>query len=231
MDETGSPGNQTMYRGIIRYLLYLTASRPAIAFSVGLCANFQSNPKESHLKAAKRILRYLKGTRDLVLYYPSGDSFNLIGYADAVYVGYLVDRKSTSEMAHFLGSCLISWGTRKQNSVALLIADAEYVAVTSCCAQFLWIKQQLEDFGVLTESVPLVCDNTSALNMAKNPVQHKRTKHINMRHHFLRDNVEKGLICMKFYSTEEQIADIFTKALSREQFERNRVKLGLLKPN
>ncbi|XP_070022946.1 secreted RxLR effector protein 161-like [Nicotiana sylvestris] len=134
MDETGSPMNQTMYRSIIGSLLYLTANRPDIIFSVGLCARFQSNPKESHLKATKRILRYLKGTHDLVLYYPSGDSFNLIKYADADYAGYLVDKKRTYGMAHFLGSCLISWGTRKQNSVALSTAEAEYVAAVSCCA-------------------------------------------------------------------------------------------------
>ncbi|XP_070047103.1 secreted RxLR effector protein 161-like [Nicotiana tomentosiformis] len=145
MDKPGSPVNETMYRGIIESLLYVTASRPDIIFSVGLCARFQSNPKESHLKTAKRILRYLKGTQDLVLYYPSGDNFDLIGYADADYAGYMVDRKSTSGMAHSLGSCLISWGTRKQNSVALSTAEDEYVAVTSCCAQLLWIKQQLED--------------------------------------------------------------------------------------
>nr|XP_016439335.1 PREDICTED: uncharacterized mitochondrial protein AtMg00810-like [Nicotiana tabacum] len=125
MDEHGSPVNETMYRGIIGSLLYLIASRPDIVFSVGLCARFQSNPKESHPKTAKRILRYLKGTQDLVLYYPSGDNFDLIGYADADYAGYLVDRKSTSGMAHFLGSCLISWGTRKQNSMDLSTAEAE----------------------------------------------------------------------------------------------------------
>ncbi|XP_070006053.1 secreted RxLR effector protein 161-like [Nicotiana sylvestris] len=108
MDELGSPINQTMYRGIIGSILYLTASRSNIVFNVGLYARFQSNPKESHLKAAKRILRYLKGTQDLVLYYPSGDNFDLVGYADADYAGYLVDRKSTFGMAHFLGSCIIS---------------------------------------------------------------------------------------------------------------------------
>ncbi|XP_070005331.1 secreted RxLR effector protein 161-like [Nicotiana sylvestris] len=183
MDETGSPMNQTMYSGIIGSLLYLTTSRPNIIFGMGLCARFQSNPKESHLKAAKRILRYLKGTQDLVLYYPSGDNFNLIRYANADYAGYLVDRKNTSGMAHFLGSCLISWRTRKQNSMALSTAKTVYVAAVSCCAQLLWIKQQLEDFGVLTESVPLLCDNTSALNMAKNPVQHKKTKHIDVNTH------------------------------------------------
>ncbi|XP_070014780.1 secreted RxLR effector protein 161-like [Nicotiana sylvestris] len=121
MDETGSPVNQKMYRGIIGSLLYLTASRPDIVFSMGLCARFQSNPKESHLKDAKRILRYLKVTQDLELYYSSGVSFSLIGYADADYASYL--------------------GTRKQNSVALSTAEAEYVAAVSCCAQLLWIKQ------------------------------------------------------------------------------------------
>ncbi|XP_075076676.1 uncharacterized protein LOC142163302 [Nicotiana tabacum] len=144
---------------------------------------------------------------------------------------FLGIQESTSGLAHFLGSCLISWGTMKQNSVALSIVEAEYVATSSCCGQLLWIKQQLEDFGVFNNCVPLLCDNTSTVNMTKNPIQHKRTKHIDVRYHFLRDNVEKGLICMKFCNTEDQIIDIFMKALSREHFERNRVNLGLLKPN
>ncbi|XP_070020712.1 secreted RxLR effector protein 161-like [Nicotiana sylvestris] len=131
MDESGSFVNQTMYRGIIGSLLYLNASRPYVVFSVGLCARFQSNPKESHLKAAKKILRYLKATQVLVLYYTSGDNFNLIGYVDDDYAGYRVDRKSTSGMAHFLGSCLILWGTRKQKSVSLSIAKAKYAATSS----------------------------------------------------------------------------------------------------
>ncbi|XP_075101637.1 secreted RxLR effector protein 161-like [Nicotiana tabacum] len=131
MDEAGTHVNETMYRGIIGSLLYLTSNRPDIVFSMGLCTRFQSSPKEPHLKAAKSILRYVKGTQDTVLYYPSGDNFDLIGYADADYAGYLLDRKSTSGMAHFLGSYLISWGTKKQNSVALSIAEAEYVATAS----------------------------------------------------------------------------------------------------
>ncbi|XP_019252800.1 PREDICTED: uncharacterized protein LOC109231604 [Nicotiana attenuata] len=117
--------------GIIGSLLYLTASRPDIVFSVGLHARFQSNPEESHLKAAKRILRYYKGTQNLVLYYPSGGNFNLIGYADTDCAGYLVDRKNTSGMAHFLESCFISWGTKKKNSVALSTAEEEYDAAAS----------------------------------------------------------------------------------------------------
>jgi len=99
---------QKLYRGMIGSLLYLTASTPDIVFSVGLCARFQTNPKESYLQAVKRILRYLKGTTDLGLWYPKGTNFGLVGYADVDYAGYLVDRKSTTGMAHFLGSCLIS---------------------------------------------------------------------------------------------------------------------------
>ena len=139
--------------------------------------------------------------------------------------------KALQEWSHFLGSCLISWGSKKQNSVALSTAEAEYVAAASCCAQLLWIKQQLSDFGLKIEQVPIFCDNTSAINIAKIPVQHKRTKHIDIRHHFLRDNVEKGLISMNFCTTEEQTADIFTKALAREHFERNRLELGMMKIN
>ncbi|XP_070007011.1 secreted RxLR effector protein 161-like [Nicotiana sylvestris] len=140
MDESGSSMNQTMYRGIIGSLLYLTASRLDNVFSMGLCARFQSNPKESHLKVSIRIPRYLKGTQDPILYYTSGDNFNLIGYADADYADYLVDRKSTSGIAHFLVSCLISWGTRKRNSVAFSTVEVEYIVAASCCAQPLWIK-------------------------------------------------------------------------------------------
>ncbi|XP_070050159.1 secreted RxLR effector protein 161-like [Nicotiana tomentosiformis] len=140
MDELGSSVDQKLYRGMIGSLLYLAASRPDIVFNVGRCARFQANPKESHLTAVKRILRYLKGTTDLCLLYPKGSNFNLVRYADADYAGFFVDRKSTSGMAHFLGSCLVSLATKKQNFVALSTAEAEYVAAASCCAQLLWIK-------------------------------------------------------------------------------------------
>ena len=134
-DEFDSLVNQTIYRGIIGSLLYLTASRLDIVYSVGMCARFQACPRNSHLKAAKLILRYLKKTGDLILFYPASDSFDLVGFADVDFAGYQVDKKSTFGMTHFLGSLLISWGTKKQNSVALSTAEAEYVATTPCCAQ------------------------------------------------------------------------------------------------
>ena len=122
-------------------------------------------------------------------------------------------------MTHFLGSSLIFWGTKKQNSVALSIAEAEYVAAAACCSQLLWIKQHLEDFDINIKAISLMCDNTIAVSMGKNPIHCKRTKHINVRHHFLRDHVEKGNIVLTYCLTEEHIADIFTKALNKNQFD------------
>ncbi|RVW94187.1 Retrovirus-related Pol polyprotein from transposon RE1 [Vitis vinifera] len=128
-DEKGKSINSTMYKGMIGSLLYLTASRPDIMCSVCLCARFQSCPKESHLSARKRILRYLKGTIDIGLWYPKGDNFELIGFSDVDFTGCKVERKSTSGTCHFLGHSLVSWYSKKQNSVALSTAKAEYIVV------------------------------------------------------------------------------------------------------
>ncbi|XP_070007767.1 secreted RxLR effector protein 161-like [Nicotiana sylvestris] len=176
IDEPGSSVDQKLYRRMIGSLLYLTASRPEIVFSIGLCARFQENPKKSHLTTVKRILRYLKGTTDLCLWYPKGSNFNLVGYANANYACFLVYRKRTLGMTHFLGSCLVSWATKKQNLVALSTIEAEYVVAASYCARLLWIKQQLMDFGIEVGCIPIICNNTSAISMTKNPVHHKRTK-------------------------------------------------------
>ena len=220
--------NETIYRGMIGSLMYLTASRPDILFATSLCACFQSDPRECHLTMVKRIFRYLKGTTNLCLYYPKFSNFDVLGYTDADYAGYLVDRKSTSGMAQFVGPCLVTWGSRKQQSIALSTTEAEYIAAAACCAQLLWLKQQLEDFQVKLPVMEIKCDNTSAINVSKNPVHHSRTKHIDVRHHFLRDHVEKGNVVLNHVCTQDQVADIFTKGLSREPFERLRVMLGLI---
>ncbi|KAL6313411.1 hypothetical protein AAG906_001125 [Vitis piasezkii] len=127
-DEKGKSINSTMYRGMISSLLYLTASRPNIMYSVCLCARFQSCPKESHLSVIKRILRYLKGTMDIGLWYPKGDNFELIGFSNADFASCKVEKKSTSGTCHFLGHSLVSWHSKKQNLVALSTAEAEYIA-------------------------------------------------------------------------------------------------------
>ncbi|XP_022865973.1 uncharacterized protein LOC111385792 [Olea europaea var. sylvestris] len=127
-DDQGTSVDITKYRGMIESLLYLIASRPDIMFSVCLCARFQSNPKESHLSAVKRIFCYLSGARTLGLWYPKGTHIDLINYLDADWAGCNVDRKSTSENYHFLGFTLVSWSSKKQNSVALSTAEGEYIS-------------------------------------------------------------------------------------------------------
>ena len=201
-DDEGKCVDLKYYRGMIGSLLYLTASRPDIMFSVCLCARYQSNPKESHLNAVKRILRYLNGTQTIGLWYSKDSQINLLGYSDADFAGCKLDRKSTSGTCQFLGVNLISWFSKKQNSVALSTAEAEYIAVGSCCAQILWIKQQLEDFGIKLNETPIKCDNTSAINLSKNPIQHSRSKHIEIRHHFIREHVQNKNIILEYVCTE-----------------------------
>ena len=145
-----------------------------ILFLVLVCVPvFSLKTKETHLKAVKRILSYLKHTPDLALWYPRGCNFDLVGYANVDYVGFLVDRKSTSGMAHFLGPCLVSQATKKQHSVAMSIAEVEYVAAISCCAQLLWIRQQLKDFCVDTRSIPIVVTIQLQLTLPKTHVDIK----------------------------------------------------------
>ena len=164
-------------------------SRPDIIFVVCLCARFQSCPKESHLHAVKRIFKYLLGTINLGLWYPRNVEFKLVGYSDADFAS-LLDRKSTSGTCQFHGSSLISWFSKKQNSVSLSTTEAEYIAVASCCAKILWIKQTLCDFRLKFDSVPIFYDNTRAINLTKNPIDHSRIKHIDIRHHFIREQVQ-----------------------------------------
>ncbi|XP_073526495.1 uncharacterized protein [Phyllobates terribilis] len=139
-DHNEPKANETLCRGMVGSLMYLTASRLDIFFAASLCARFQFDPRESHVAIIKRILRYLKGTDNLCLWYPKNCDFTLVGYTDSNYAGYVVDRKSTSGMAQFLGPCLVTWGSLKQNSLVVSTTEAEYIAADFCCAQLLWLK-------------------------------------------------------------------------------------------
>ena len=137
LDPKGKKVNEKLYRSLIGSLLYLTASRPDILFVVCLCARFQSAPTELHLKTVKRIFKYIACTSKIGIWYPKNKKFELLGYLDADYVGCKLDRKSTSGTCQFLGDKLISWSSKKQNSVALSTAEAEYISIGNCCAQIL----------------------------------------------------------------------------------------------
>jgi hypothetical protein len=175
-DASSNMVDQKMYWSMIESLLYVTASRPDVMFSVCMCARFQASPRESHLKATKRILRYLKHTQNIGLWYPKGAKLELIDYSDSNYAGCKVERRSTSGTCQLLERPLVSWSSKKQNSVALSIAKAEYITVGSCCAQILWMKTTLNDFEIKFKQVPLLCYNESAVKLTNNPVQHAKTK-------------------------------------------------------
>ncbi|KAK0593555.1 hypothetical protein LWI29_006532 [Acer saccharum] len=217
-DASGKDVEQSLYRGMIGSLLYLTASRPNICFSVGVCARYQANPKESHLVTVKRIIRFVNGTSNHGIWYSFDTNPSLVGFSDADWAGNCDDRKSTSGGCFFLGNNLVSWFCKKQNSISLSTAEAEYIAVGSACTQLIWMKQILADYGLEQGTLTLFCDNMSAINISKNLVQHFRTKHIDIRHNFIRELVESKTIALEHVGANDQLADLFTKPLDTLRF-------------
>ncbi|GJS30004.1 retrovirus-related pol polyprotein from transposon TNT 1-94 [Tanacetum coccineum] len=218
-DLSGEPVDQTDYRSKIGSLMYLTSSRPDIVQAVCYCARYQARPTEKHLKEVKRIFRYLRGTIHMGLWYPKGSGFELTAFSDADHAGCLDTRKSTSGGIQFLGDKLVSWMSKKQDCTAMSSAEAEYVALSASCAQVMWMRTQLQDYGFNYNKIPLYCDSQSAIAISCNPVQHSRTKHIHTRYHFIKEQVENGIIELYFVRTEYQLADMFTKALPEERFQ------------
>ncbi|GJQ95148.1 retrovirus-related pol polyprotein from transposon TNT 1-94 [Tanacetum coccineum] len=218
-DLSGEPVDQTDYRSKIGSLMYLTSSRPDIVQAVCYCVRYQARPTEKHLKEVKRIFRYLRGTIHMGLWYPKGSGFELTAFSDADHAGCLDTRKSTSGGIQFLGDKLVSWMSKKQDCTAMSSAEAEYVALSASCAQVMWMRTQLQDYGFNYNKIPLYCDSQSAIAISCNPVQHSRTKHIHTRYHFIKEQVENGIIELYFVRTEYQLADMFTKALPEERFQ------------
>nr|GFA41842.1 uncharacterized mitochondrial protein AtMg00810-like [Tanacetum cinerariifolium] len=180
LDLVRKPIDHTDYRSMIGSLMYITSSRPDIMFATCMCARYQANPNEHHVSAVKRIFRYLKGTINLGLWYPKDSGFDLTAYSDADHAGYHLDRKSTSVSVQFLGDKLVCWSFKTQNYVSISTAESEYVAASGCCAQVLWMRTQLTDYGFFYDKVPIYSDSRSAIAISCNPVQHTRTKHIDV---------------------------------------------------
>jgi hypothetical protein len=185
-------------------------------------------PRDCHLRVVKRIMRYLVLTPNLGLWYPKGSHFELLRYSDADYAGCKVDRKSIFGRCQFLGWSLVSWSSKKQNCVALSTTEAEYVTAGSCYAQLIWMRQTLKDYGYTMNHIPLLCDNESAMKIAYNPCEYSRTKHIDIRHHFLRDHAIKGDIVILYVGTNDKLADIFTKPLDEKRFRELQSELNII---
>ncbi|GKB16626.1 putative ribonuclease H-like domain-containing protein [Tanacetum coccineum] len=192
-DEEAEDVDVHLYRSMVGSLMYLTASRPDIMFVVCACARFQVSPKVSHLHTVKRIFRYLKGQPKLGLRYPMDSPFDLEAFSDSDYAGASLDRKSTTRGCQFLGIRLISWQCKKQTIVANSTTKAEYVAAANCCGHVLWIQNQMLNYGFNFMNTKIHIDNERTICIVKNPVFYSKTKHIEIRHHFIRDSYEKKL--------------------------------------
>lgn len=212
-------------------MIFLTHTRPDISFAVSIVSRFMCSPQEPHLQAVKHIYRYLKGTTNFALLYKRGEEDNICGFTDADWAGDVHDRKSTTGFVFFLGSTPITWNSKKQPTVALSSTEAEYMAITEGAKEVVWLRRLFGELKLQDLTCPTTIhgDNQGSLNLAHNPVYHGRTKHIEVRHHFIREKILSREINLEYVPTGEQLADIFTKALGRIAFERIRGKLGLVK--
>ncbi|GKA06731.1 ribonuclease H-like domain-containing protein [Tanacetum coccineum] len=227
-DEEAGDVDVHLYRSMIGSLMYLTASRPDIMFAVCACARFQVTPKTLHLHAVKRIFRYMKGQPKLGLWYPIDSLFDIEAFFDSDYAGASLDRKSTIGGCQFLGKRLISWQCKKQTIVANSTTEAEYVATANCCGQVLWIQNQMLDYGFNFMNIKIYIDNESTICIMKNPVFHSKTKHIEIRHHFIKDSYEKKLIQVIKIYTYHNVADLLTKDFDVSRFNFLIASIGLL---
>lgn len=227
-DDGAEQVDETLYRSLIGCLMYLTATRPDILYVVSVLSRFMNCAKESHFKATKRVLRYVKGTLNYGIKFSQSENFRLQGYSDSDWAGSVDDMKSTSGYCFNFGSGVFSWCSKKQDIVAQSTAEAEFIAATAAVNQALWLRKILSDLHLEQEATTeVMVDNQAAIAISKNPVFHGKTKHFCIKLFFLRDVQKDGAVCLKYCKTEDQLSDIFTKALPRSKFELLRGKLGI----
>jgi len=224
----GEAADSTNFKQLVGSLRYLTATRPDLIYSVNLVSRYMENPSEQHMRAAKRILRYVQGTVGYGIRYKQRGGQDLVGFVDSDYAGDVDDRKSTSGYVFLLGGGAVSWASKKQPIVTLSTTEAEYVAAAYGACQAVWMRNVLRELGSSQqEGTLLYCDNSSTIKLSKNPVLHGRSKHIDVRFHFLRELVNEGVIKLVYCSTHSQLSDIMTKAIKFETFDKLREGIGM----
>ncbi len=202
-------------------------SRPDISYSAGFLGRANASPTTAHSTAQKRVLRYLNGTKDYGIFYNTNSTEGLVGYSDSDYAGNTSDRKSTTGIVFTMLGGAISWSSSKQKTVSTSTVQAEYTAMSSSVKEALWIKQLLEELSFTCGTVSIRADSQGALDLALNAQFSQKTKHIDIKHHFIRDHTESGDISLSYIPTDEMTADILTKPLPRPAFEKLRAKLGI----
>jgi hypothetical protein len=218
----------TRYRSIVGSLRYLVNSRPDLAYAVGYVSRFMEKPTTERLAAVKRVLRYVAGTLHFGCHYQRGKDVGLVGYSDSDMAGDIDTRKSTTGVGFFLGGSIITWQSQKQRVVALSSCEAEYIAAATAACQGVWLARLLAELkGEEVSTFTMKIDNESAIALSRNPVFHDRSKHIDVKFHYIRECIEDNRIQLQSIKTEEQLADILTKALGRDRFCELRSRLGV----
>ncbi|GAV64515.1 hypothetical protein CFOL_v3_08033, partial [Cephalotus follicularis] len=228
--DDGSPLTDVhQYRSLIGKLIYLTVTRPDISFVVGVLSQFMQAPQKAHWDAAIRILHYLKSAPGKGLIYRPNRHMDLVAYSDADWAGSASDRRSTTRYCTFVGGNLVSWRSKKQTTVARSSAKAEYRAMAHTTTELMWLRSLLLEMGLfVSKPMKMFCDNQAAIYIASNPIYHKRTKHIEVDCHFVRDAVMKKLVETPFVSSSGQLADVLTKSLFAPNFRMccNKLSIG-----
>ena len=222
-------GDATCYRRLVGRLIYLTITRSDLCYAVHILSQFMQAPREEHMSAARRVLRYIKGSPDCGIVINAHTDLQLIGYCDSDWGACPLTRRSLTGYLVTLGGSPISWKTKKQTTVSRSSAEAEYRSMAAVTSELVWLKSLLASFGIFhTQVMRLSCDSQSALHIAKNPVFHARTKHIEIDCHFVRERYHSGDLDLFYIPSKMQPADIFTKALGKRQFQYLRSKLGMV---
>lgn len=222
------PADKEQYQRLVGRLIYLSHTRPDIAYAVSVVSRFMYNPGQQHMDAVIRILRYLKSAPGRGLMFSKHGHLNISGYTDSDWGGKGDRRRSTSGYVTFVGGNLVTWKSKKQQVVSLSSAEAEYRAMVKGICELLWLKRLMEELGFPTKNpMKLFGDKQSAIKIAENPVQHDRTKHVEIDRIFIYEKLEEKIIEVPYVRTTQQLADILTKAVSNSIFNDSLVKSGI----
>ncbi len=218
-----------MYRRIVGNLIYMTITRPNLSYAIGVVSQFMQTPQKPHLDAVRRRLRYIKHTLQCGIFYEAKSQLQVHGYTDADQAGNVFNKRSTSGFMFSFGSGVVSWSSKKQPIIALSNTEAKYRGATIAACEVVWLQKLLSDLGQLVDAhVVIYCDNISSILLANNPVYHARTKHIEVHYHFIREKVLAKEIDLIHVSIEDQVTDIFTKALGTDKLKKFRKMFGVL---
>ncbi|XP_070054266.1 uncharacterized mitochondrial protein AtMg00810-like [Nicotiana tomentosiformis] len=231
MQQTGDNELQDIesYQRLIGKLIYLTITRPDICFAVQLSSQFMQHPKQSHLEAAMRDVRYIKRSPGMGVFLKKGRITRVTAYCDSDWAACPNTRRSVTGYVIKLGESLVSWKSKKQQTVSRSSAEAEYRSMAVVTAEVVWLVGLMKELNIeVEEPLKLFCDSKAAMQIAANPIYHERTKHIEIDCHFVREKMKEGLIAAEYVSTKEQVADIMTKSLSVAQHHPLISKLGVL---